>query len=358
MLLVDDEPSVLEMTKAYLEELHSIKAHTAPTAKEAIENLKRRRYDAIVCDYQMPDMDGLEFLRLLRSRKVAIPFILFTGRGREEVAQEAMRCGASFYLQKSGDPKAVMAELADMVRASVRMHEAEDALAKSSSFFWSLVDHSSDGILMLEGDGRISYCNPAALRLLRLPEEKVLGRSALDLMDSRDALRLSRMVEDGLYRAESEGPSELRLRCGSQGPRRLRCKVMSPDGEAVVLSLTESPESALPIPYEGAVQEVRRSRDLSREMTFRLISRMIVDRMNEGESAVSRNRFLPSEIHAKRAWDHEDGRPPAIHGADEELDGEVVGALIDSLAASIDYEEVDQRARLVEEANRKFYGPD
>ena len=61
-------------------------------------------YEVIVSDYQMPGMNGIEFLKRLRSQLGHIPFILFTGRGREEVAIEALNCGADFYLQKGGDP--------------------------------------------------------------------------------------------------------------------------------------------------------------------------------------------------------------------------------------------------------------
>ena len=61
-------------------------------------------YDAVILDYQMPETNGIDFLKLIRSRDDPIPFILFTGRGREEVVIEALNSGADFYLQKGGDP--------------------------------------------------------------------------------------------------------------------------------------------------------------------------------------------------------------------------------------------------------------
>ena len=59
-------------------------------------------YDAIISDYQIPDMDGIEFLKKVRSSGNSIPFIIFTGKGREEVVIEALNAGADFYLQKGG----------------------------------------------------------------------------------------------------------------------------------------------------------------------------------------------------------------------------------------------------------------
>ena len=59
----------------------------------------------------MPDMNGIEFLKKVRASGNTIPFVLFTGRGREEVVIEALNEGANFYLQKGGEPKSQFAEL-------------------------------------------------------------------------------------------------------------------------------------------------------------------------------------------------------------------------------------------------------
>ena len=65
----------------------------------------------------MPGMDGIGFLKRVRASGNTIPFILFTGRGREEVVIQALNEGANFYLQKGGDPDAQFAELNDRFRS-------------------------------------------------------------------------------------------------------------------------------------------------------------------------------------------------------------------------------------------------
>jgi len=72
-------------------------------------------YDAIVADYEMPEMDGITFLREVRRRGMTTPFIIFSGRGREEVVIEAINNGADFYLQKNGNPSTQFAELRNMI---------------------------------------------------------------------------------------------------------------------------------------------------------------------------------------------------------------------------------------------------
>ena len=68
----------------------------------------------------MPVMDGIEFLKKVRMDFKDIPFILFTGRGREEVVIEAINCGADFYLQKGGAPRAQFSELSHKIRQAIR----------------------------------------------------------------------------------------------------------------------------------------------------------------------------------------------------------------------------------------------
>ncbi len=88
-LYVDDEANLLEIGKLYLERTGDFSVTTAPGSIEAIELLKEQSFDVIISDYQMPVMDGIEFLRHLKSEGITTPFILFTGRGREEVVIEA-----------------------------------------------------------------------------------------------------------------------------------------------------------------------------------------------------------------------------------------------------------------------------
>lgn len=123
-LYVDDDIDLLDVTRLSMEGL-GFEVDTFDSTSGAISALEVGDHQAIVSDYEMPGMSGIELLKKLRSEGSTIPFILFTGRGREEVAVEALNSGADFYLIKGGEAKAMFAELANMVRQAVARREAE-----------------------------------------------------------------------------------------------------------------------------------------------------------------------------------------------------------------------------------------
>ncbi|GAB6284485.1 MAG: hypothetical protein STSR0009_06850 [Methanoregula sp.] len=118
-LYVDDEPGLLEIGKLYLENSGAIIIDTSVSVCDAIRRVKTVPYDAIISDYQMPEMNGIEFLKYIRTNYGDLPFILFTGKGREEVVIEALNSGADAYLQKGGDPAAQFAELEHKIKRAV-----------------------------------------------------------------------------------------------------------------------------------------------------------------------------------------------------------------------------------------------
>ena len=129
VLHVDDEPSDLEITRVLLrrEGKEDFEISSVLSAEAALEILESEHFDAIISDYKMPRMDGMEFLEEVRkSRKHAqIPFILFTGKGGEEVAKEAFKKGADSYIPKAGVTATQCTELAHTLRGLVKGENGE-----------------------------------------------------------------------------------------------------------------------------------------------------------------------------------------------------------------------------------------
>ncbi len=115
VLLVDDDPLFLELSKTFLEVFHDIASDTVDSAMEALQRLDNDSYDVVISDYDMPFMDGITFLKAIRDKRINIPFILFTGVDRNELMHQAIENGANSFIEKIGDPRAQYSELSKRI---------------------------------------------------------------------------------------------------------------------------------------------------------------------------------------------------------------------------------------------------
>jgi PAS domain S-box-containing protein len=121
-------------------------------------------------------MDGIAFLKTVRERFGDMPFILFTGRGREEVVIEAINHGADFYIQKGGDPMAQFAELSYKIRQAVRRKQAERSLLESEQRFSDIINFLPDATFAIDRSGQVISWNRAIEELTGVPAGEMLGK--------------------------------------------------------------------------------------------------------------------------------------------------------------------------------------
>jgi PAS domain S-box-containing protein len=176
VLFVDDEPAICDVSRIFLERQGDIEVATVCSAADALAALQGRLFDAIVCDYQLHDEDGIAFLKRIRREGNETPFIVFTGRGREEIAIEALNSGADFYLQKGGDPKSQFAELAHFIRRASSQREAEQRLLESERKYRHVVEDQTEFISRFLPDGTHVFVNEAYLRYFGKSREEMLGQ--------------------------------------------------------------------------------------------------------------------------------------------------------------------------------------
>jgi PAS domain S-box-containing protein len=180
LLYVDDEPGLLDIGKLFLETSGDFAVTTALSGSEGLAALAAHSFDAIISDYQMPEMNGIELLKAVRKSHGSIPFILFTGRGREEVVIEAINNGADFYLQKGGDPKAQFAELAHKIRQAVSKRQAEYALQDSERRLSDLINFLPDATFAIDMDGKVIAWNRAIEEMTGIPATAMLGKGEFE----------------------------------------------------------------------------------------------------------------------------------------------------------------------------------
>lgn len=126
VLIVDDEPDLLEVAKLHLERSGAFSVDTCRSAKSALAALEKHRYDAIISDYDMPVMNGLDLLKELRILGDQTPFIILTGTapGPGDIVIDALNAGAMFYLRKGKNLDAPFSDLTHKIHLAVQKQQS------------------------------------------------------------------------------------------------------------------------------------------------------------------------------------------------------------------------------------------
>ena len=240
ILVLDDKPEVRKLTKQFLELSAGLKVDLVSSASEARTALLEGHYHAIVSGYRMPDEDGIQFLRSLRSTGDRTPFILFNDKGPEEVVIEALNSGADAYVQKGGEPGAFFAELEHRIATIVQRGCSETALMDSESEFRSLFENNPDLVALADFEGRILKCNQACALMVSLPIEQVIGHtiSSLGVFKEDDLVRFQKAME-AISRGEPCPPIEAQVHRedGTKGWVEVRASIIRKAGHAQVFQI-------------------------------------------------------------------------------------------------------------------------
>ena len=118
VLLVDEDTDVLEIVQTFLQQEDDLDVTSEADPERALEMALSGEYDAVVSDYTMPRLDGLELCAAIREEEGDLPFVLFSARDREEIQPAAADAGVTACVQK-GTGTEQYAELAERVREAV-----------------------------------------------------------------------------------------------------------------------------------------------------------------------------------------------------------------------------------------------
>lgn len=180
VLHVDDDENSLSITKLHLEKIGSFQVDSVLSVRFAYEKLKQKHYDVIISDYIMPDRNGLEFLKQLRSEQNNIPFVLFTGTNRNEVLIDALNLGAYRYFNKNENPDTLYLELAHSLNLASLVADCkktENELKESETKFRAITAAARDGIILIDNKGKIAYWNPASKKIFGYTKKEAIGKN-------------------------------------------------------------------------------------------------------------------------------------------------------------------------------------
>jgi len=213
VLHVDDDPDMADLTATYLERVSDdLAVETALSAEDALDVLDRRnaggsgptavagdvdgsRIACVVSDHDMPGTTGLALLERVRADHPDLPFILFTGKGSEEIASRAISAGVTDYLQKGGGTDQYTV-LANRIRNAVERDRSRRALERSQERLSLFIDRSPLGVIEWDESFEFVRMNDAAAEILGYDDADLDGRSWPDLVPEADRDLVRETVAD------------------------------------------------------------------------------------------------------------------------------------------------------------------
>lgn len=180
VLHVDDDPDFAEVAATFIERLdNQLNIETTTSPNDALDRIRAEDVDCVVSDYDMPSQTGIEFLKAVREEFPDLPFILYTGKGSEEVASDAISAGVTDYLQKeSGTDQYVV--LANRIVNAVNATRYARTASQSQHRLEQLLKAVPTCVVRVDSDGQFLFANQRAEQVLGLKPANVANRTYND----------------------------------------------------------------------------------------------------------------------------------------------------------------------------------
>ncbi|MEF8778759.1 MAG: bacterio-opsin activator domain-containing protein, partial [Natronomonas sp.] len=182
VLLVGSAPTAPEVRGAFPD--HLVDATVAVGFDEAISSLENNDVNCVVCDYSLPDRDGIELLSAVRERDSELPFVLYTADGDEQVAEAAIDADVTAYVphESDRDVEALVDRVVELARKDhvAGTLDVADPTAANLRLAQLTMDEAPVGITVAdptEPDEPLIYVNEAFERLTGYDKHEVLGRN-------------------------------------------------------------------------------------------------------------------------------------------------------------------------------------
>lgn len=176
VLVIDDEPFLLDSARTFLQRFGNMNVSTAISAKEALNILTNTTFDALVVDYYLPEINGIDLLKILRTKGDTTPVIIFTGVGRENAAIEALNNGADFFLKKGESPSSEFRELVHMINQASERRLVGRSVGATQKLVQEIICFYPDASYAVDREAKVIAWNDGMEALTGIPAKDVIGK--------------------------------------------------------------------------------------------------------------------------------------------------------------------------------------
>ena len=218
VLHVDDDPAFLDITAEFVDRvLPERTVYSTTDIEEAKTILKEEPIGCIVSDYDMPGTNGLEFLEVVRAEYPDLPFILYTGKGSEEIASQAINAGVTGYIQKGGADQ--NRRLINRVKHGIAEYRAQ----VESQRYSTVLEALGYPVYVVDQNERFTYINDAFVDLVGYDREALIG-SKPALIKTEDSVEEINELVPSLVSDSGPDIERVEVEIEPQGQQPIPCK--------------------------------------------------------------------------------------------------------------------------------------
>jgi diadenylate cyclase len=184
VLFVDDNSELMAHARSVLEKSGEIRLDIVHSTKQALEKLKARTFDVIVCYEQVPevngiefvsDMNGIDFLKYLKSQGNATPFIILARRGKDKVVIAEVIAGTELPLPRTGDARSQLMDLVMLVKQTMLRKKADREIKAQNEQLSAILSLTPLGIFQMRNH-ILEWVNRPFAEMLGFDENQLVGK--------------------------------------------------------------------------------------------------------------------------------------------------------------------------------------
>ncbi len=218
ILIVDDDLAVAKSISMVLS-INGLKSYSVAGGHAALEELRLNKYELVLLDLNMPDMDGMEVIDRINKDNIDTNVIVVSGESEIYKAIHVLKNGAKDFVRKPYSADELLFSIQNVLEKIYLERENRSMVAKleeSEALHRFIVHNSPDLLYMLDKNGCFVFVNKNTVKLLGYSRRELIGKHYCEVVYSEDLDRAKMFFNDGQLPKETKS-QELRLQCKDNG---------------------------------------------------------------------------------------------------------------------------------------------